>query len=387
LGRPPFFLGSCWIRFGILTALVVREQVDSMSARGQIDQAPETGGKRKNPRQLEAERDDENRKHCAYSLDGWTSFLTSVRGRAEGTVRRYRRLVERLLADVGKPIEQLTREDVEKHLRRLHVAGRGESVRQGVVVAVRSLGEWCVAHGVVEVNPGAGLAGPSGFRREVRPLTVEEVSRLIWGDRVGYLPTGHRELRDRALLAVIYIAGLRASEPGPIRLNDVLWDEAAGVFRLLLVKGKAARREKWVHLDRLVSRVLGAYLAVRPGGSPWLFVSARGTPLTRAAVYQIFRRRIKEVGIEARGRRMSPHILRHSIATHLLARGWDIRTVQIHMRHASIKTTEVYLHADEGRVQRMMLRWSPLGPRRERRAELGRGLEELLGELGGATGS
>jgi integrase/recombinase XerD len=290
------------------------------------------------------------------------------------------------LEDVGKTIEQLGREDVERHLRRLHVAGRGESVRQGVVVAVRSLGEWCLAHGIVEVNPGASLSGPSRFRREVRPLTVDEVARFIWGDRPGCLPSRHRELRDRALLAVMYIAGLRASEPGPIRLNDVQWDDAAGVFRLLLVKAKAARRERWVPLDRAVSRVLGAYLAVRPAGSPWLFVSERERPLTRAAVYEIFRRRTKEVGIEARGRRMSPHILRHSIATHLLARGWDIRTVQVHMRHASIKTTEVYLHADEGRVQRMMLRSSPLGPQRERRVELGRGLAELLGELGGLGG-
>jgi len=353
-----------------------------MSTRAQIGEAQETGAKRKKQRELGGQEERQNRKDEAYVLNGWTSFLVSVRGRTEGTAGRYRRLVERLLADVGKPIAQLGREDIERHLRRLHVAGRGESVRQGVVVAVRSLGEWCLAHGIVEVNPGAGLAGPSGFRREVRPLTVEEVSRLIWGDRPGYLPRGHRKLRDRALLAVIYIAGLRASEPGPIRLSDVQWDETAGVFRLLLVKSKAARREKWVHLDRQVSRVLGAYLAVRPAGSPWLFVSERGKPLTRAGVYQIFQRRTKEEGIEARGRRMSPHILRHSIATHLLARGWDIRTVQIHMRHASIKTTEVYLHADEGRVQRMMLRWSPLGPRRERRVELGRGLSELLGELG-----
>ena len=211
------------------------------------------------------------------------------------------------------------------------------------------------------------------------------MSRLLWGDTPGTLPRDPVEMRDRVLLGVTYIAGLRASEPGPIRLSDVQWDESASVFRLLLVKGKAARRERWMSLDRQVSRVLGAYLAVRPAGSAWLFASERGTPLSRAAVYQIFRRRRKEAGIEARGRKMSPHILRHSIATHLLARGWDIRTVQVHMRHASIKTTEVYLHADEGRVQRMMLRSSPLGGRGKGRGEVGRGLVELLGELGGVS--
>jgi site-specific recombinase XerD len=314
----------------------------------------------------------------------WSEFLIAVRGKAPSTARRYRALVERMLADSG--VEDpcaVTREVIEAHLRRLFAAGRGASVRQGVVVAARSLGEWLAGRGLVAVNPAAGLQGPSSFRRAVRPLTVEEVKRLIWGERPGYLPRGLRELRDRALLAVMYIAGLRASEPGPIRLDDVQWDEASETFRLLLVKTKAARQERWVQLDRQVSRVLGAYLAVRPAGSAWLFVSGRGRPLSRAAVYQIFGRRRKEAGIEVRGRRMSPHILRHSIATHLLARGVDIRTVQVHLRHASIETTAGYTFADEGRVKRMLVRRSPLGGGRGRWVGVGRGLVELLGELGG----
>ncbi|HBL30579.1 MAG TPA: hypothetical protein DD490_27405, partial [Acidobacteria bacterium] len=134
----------------------------------------------------------------------------------EGTAQRYRRLLERLLVDVGKPFSEIRREDVEKHLRRLHLAGRGESVREGVVVAVRSFGEWCLAHGLVEVNPGASLAGPRPYRREVKVLTVAEVRRLLWGDAPGVLPAEPLELRDRVLLGVAYVAGLRASEIGPL---------------------------------------------------------------------------------------------------------------------------------------------------------------------------
>ena len=107
-----------------------------MSARAQISGAPVAGGNRKNSQELEVADGGEKERLEFSLLDGWTSFLVSVRGRTEGTARRYRRLVERLLRDVGKPIEQLGREDIERHLRRLHVAGRGESVRQGVVVAV-----------------------------------------------------------------------------------------------------------------------------------------------------------------------------------------------------------------------------------------------------------
>ena len=314
-------------------------------------------------------------------ISEWLDFLVAVRGRAPSTARRYGELVGRMLADCGlADPRDLTRAHLEQHLKRLFASGRGASVRQGVVVAARSLCEWLCGRGFVSQNPAAGLQGPSTFRRQVRPLTVEEVERLIWGDRRGYLPRGHRELRDRALLAVMYIAGLRASEAGPIRLDEVQWDERSETFRLLLAKSKGAKEERWVHLDRPVSRVLGAYLAVRPE-SRLLFVSEKGGPLTRWAVYQIFGRRRKEAGIEARGRKLSPHILRHSIATHLLARGVDPRTVQVHLRHASIKTTEVYLHSDESRVQRMLLRRSPLGPRASRRPELHKALTDLLGDL------
>jgi integrase len=207
----------------MLTALVVRAQVESMSARAQIKRTLETGGKSKNRQEMKAGEGEEKRKDESYVLDGWTSFLVSVRGRAEGTARRYRRLVERLLADAGKPIAQLGREDVERHLRRLHVAGRGESVRQGVVVAVRSLGEWCLAHGIVEVNPGASLSGPRPYRREVKVLTVAEVRRLLWGDKPGGLPRDRRAMRDRVLLGVAYVAGLRASASADARYLAPGW--------------------------------------------------------------------------------------------------------------------------------------------------------------------
>ncbi|HKH45838.1 MAG TPA: hypothetical protein VKM72_14345, partial [Thermoanaerobaculia bacterium] len=138
--------------------------------------------------------------------------MVSVRGRTPGTAQRYRRLVERLLEDSGKPLAQLGREDIERHLRRLHLAGRGESVRRGVVVAVRSLAEWCLAHGILDANPAASLSGPRPYEREIKVLSVAEVERLLWGDSPGTLPPDPLEMRDRVLLGVAYVAGLRASE-------------------------------------------------------------------------------------------------------------------------------------------------------------------------------
>jgi integrase/recombinase XerC len=349
-----------------------------MSARPQIEDTPETGGKRKNSREIEGAVEGQNRKDDPYDLDGWTSFLTSVRGRTEGTARRYRRLVERLLADVGKPIAQLGREDIEKHLRRLHVTGRGESVRQGVVVAVRSLGEWCLAHGIVETNPGASLSGPRPYRREIKVLTVAEVSRLLWGDRPGMLPRDRTAMRDRVLLGVAYVAGLRASEIGPLEAEGVAWQEATQTFSILVRHGKGAGGDVRLPLDRPVSRMLGAWLTARaPGRFLW------GRPLTRGAVRKILQRRCAEVGIDAGGRKLSPHILRHSLATHLLQGGVDIRKVQLFLRHRSIATTEGYLHADVDRLGAVLVRSSPLERRRRKSSPLRPAMAQLLGELQG----
>jgi integrase/recombinase XerD len=336
-------------------------------------------GKRKKRQKLESGEEGQSRKNDSYNLDRWTSFLVSVRGRTEGTARRYRRLVERLLADVGKPIAQLSREDIEKHLRRLHVAGRGESVRQGVVVAVRSLGEWCLAHGLVEANPGASLSGPRPYRREIKVLTVGEVSRLLWGDKPGTLPRDRTAMRDRVLLGVAYVAGLRASEIGPLETEGVAWQEATQTFSVLVRRGKGAGGDVRLPLDRPVSRMLGVWLAARkPGRFLW------GRPLTRGAVRKILLRRCSEVGIAAGGRRLSPHILRHSLATHLLDAGVDIRKVQLLLRHRSIATTEKYLHADVDRLGAVLMRRSPLEggrPGRRRKAVVFPAMQRILGEL------
>ena len=314
-------------------------------------------------------------------LDGWTSFLVSVRGRGEGTALRYRRLVERLLRETGKPIAELRREDVERHLRRLHVAGRGASVREGVVVAVRSLGEWCLAHGIVEVNPGASLSGPPAYRREIKVLSVAEVRLLLWGDQRGTLPRDPRAMRDRVLLGVAYVAGLRASEIGPLEAEGVVWQEATQTFSVLVRRGKGAGQDVRLPLDRPVSRMLGVWLATRgEGRTAGRFLWGRA--LTRGAVRKILHRRCAEVGIVAGGRRISPHVLRHSLATHLLAAGVDVRTVQLMMRHRSIATTEKYLHADVGRLAGVLVRRSPLeGRGRGKRASLRTGVEKVMGEL------
>jgi len=227
----------------------------------------------------------------------------------------------------------------------------------------------------LEVNPGASLPGPRPYRREIKVLTVGEVSRLLWGDKQGALPRDPLAMRDRVLLGVAYMAGLRASEIGPLEAEGVAWQEATQTFSILVRRGKAAGQDVRLPLDRPVSRMLGAWLTARtPGRFLW------GRPLTRGAVRKILQRRCAEVGIVAGGRRISPHVLRHSLATHLLDAGVDIRKVQLLLRHRSIATTEKYLHANVDRLGAVLARKSPLEGRRTK-ATVRPAMAQLLGEL------
>jgi integrase/recombinase XerD len=196
-------------------------------------------------------------------------------------------------------------------------------------------------------------------------------------------------MRDRVLLGVAYVAGLRASEIGPLEAEGVVWNEAGQVFSILVRHGKRAGGDVRLPLDRPVSRMLGMWLATRGDGKAGGPMAGRylwGRSLTRGAVRKILHRRCSEVGIEAGGRRLSPHVLRHSLATHLLAEGADLREVQLLLRHRSIATTERYLHSDVDRLGAVLVRRSPLeaqGKKRRKAGERRLGMVELLKELRG----
>ena len=315
---------------------------------------------------------------------GWSSYLTAVRGLAASTVARYVFLATRALDDMGLQINAVTRAGVELHLKHLYLSGAGSAVRQGVLVALKSFFEWMLANGHVEENPVRALRGAAVYRRRVEPLSVAEIRRLIWGEGEGRTPRAPLDLRNRVLLAVAYMAGLRASEIGRLRVEDVAWNEVHGIFTFSVREAKAAREDQSLALDRPVSRLLGAYLKVRSSTSPWLFPSTSGGPLSRSAIRKIFLARIREAGIEKKGRRLSPHVLRHSIARHLLEEGVDIRKVQQHLRHASLKTTEMYLDSTSKGVIRALIRKSPLEVSARRSRPRLPILQAVAAELAGA---
>jgi integrase/recombinase XerD len=212
------------------------------------------------------------------------------------------------------------------------------------VACLRSFYRHLRREGLIEHDPTADLHGPRKTQRLPRVLTREEVARLLREPK-GSEPLA---LRDRALLELMYACGLRVSEVTGLELGDVDVEEA-----MLCARGKGSK-ERLVPVGRQAIAALDAYRArARPvlvgvKSESKLFVNRRGGGLSRQGLYKIVQGHARGAGLEAR---MSPHTLRHSFATHLLAGGCDLRSLQEMLGHADLATTQVYTHLSAERLK------------------------------------
>jgi integrase/recombinase XerD len=211
------------------------------------------------------------------------------------------------------------------------------------VACLRSFYRYLRRDGVIQHDPTADLRGPRKPQRLPRVLTRDDVGRLLAQPR-GASPLA---LRDRALLELMYACGLRVSEAVGLDVGDVDLEE--GVLR---ARGKGSK-ERLVPVGRQALAALAAYLR---GGRPALlraperrlFVNQRGRGLSRQGLYKIVQGHARRAGL---AERMSPHTLRHTFATHLLAGGCDLRSLQEMLGHADLATTQVYTHLTADRLK------------------------------------
>jgi integrase/recombinase XerD len=279
------------------------------------------------------------------------TWLAAERGRSTNTLAAYRRdlaqyvewLGGRDLADVGAG-------DVEAYVAHLRGAGKAPASIARAVVAVRGLHRFLADEGEADHDPGAAVATPRVPRGLPKALTEEEVGRLL-DAVVGFDPPARR---DRAILEVLYGTGLRISELVGLSLGDV--DIEGGLLRAL---GKGSK-ERIVPLLGHGATAMGDWLApsgrggmvparwARRGDAEAVFLNARGGRLTRQGAWGIIRSHGDRVGLRDR---LTPHVLRHSCATHLLDHGADIRVVQELLGHASISTTQVYTLISQQRLR------------------------------------
>jgi integrase/recombinase XerD len=275
----------------------------------------------------------------------YLDHLTVERGLADNTLAAYRRDLARYAAFLRErgvhDAQDVDDRTVAAFVARLSAAthGDGRPYRASSVVralsAVRSFHRFLLREGEAERDPAAAVVRPRLPRSLPRPMPVEEVLRLLDAPSPGD-PAG---LRDRAVLETLYGAGLRVSELTGLDVDDVDLEEGS-----VRVFGKGSK-ERDVPLGRFATDAIAAYLRrTRPGlattrSRSALFLNLRGGRLTRQGVAGILAKAVRGAGIE---RRVTPHTLRHSFATHLLEGGADVRVVQELLGHASVATTQVY---------------------------------------------
>ena len=297
--------------------------------------------------------------------------LSVERGLSANTIEAYRRDLGRYatflrtqgrrnLAAAGEPEIAAFVQDLSEAEYEPGKPYRPSSVAR-TLAAVRSFHKFLVREGDADADPAEGVARPKVPRNLPRPLSVDEVSALVSAPGDDGKPA---TLRDRAILETLYGAGLRISELVGLDVDDVDLDE--GSVRAF---GKGSR-ERVVPLGRYATRALEAYLArgrpslAGPRSGAALFLNQRGGRLTRQGCTNIIKAQARRAGIR---KRVTPHMLRHSFATHLLEGGADVRVVQELLGHANVATTQIYTLVTKDRLREVYFDAHPRA--RRRRAE------------------
>lgn len=306
--------------------------------------------------------------HISAVLD----MLAAERGAAPNTLSAYRRDLDtfaEFLAAREICITAATRQDIAQHMLEASESGLKPSSRARRLSAIRQLYKFLEAENVIAEDPALGIAAPRKAHALPKTLTVAEVDTLLEAARLATENQRGRDLvrtvRFHCLIEILYATGMRVSE-----LVSLPRAVLEGDDRVLTIKGKGGR-ERIVPLNATARRALDRYINLgrnaADGVAPmlptkWLFPSKSvNGHLTR----QRFAQDLKETTLAASldPKRVSPHVLRHAFASHLLDRGADLRAVQQLLGHADISTTQIYTHVLEERLRRVVLEHHPLAER------------------------
>ncbi|HEX7086242.1 MAG TPA: site-specific tyrosine recombinase XerD [Vicinamibacterales bacterium] len=291
----------------------------------------------------------------AAAVEAWLQYLRVERRRSANTVDSYGRdlaHLQRFAAGDGQALHALDRRALEAFVRTLMGEGLSPRSVARIVSAVRSFYRYLVMTGRLERSPADDLQPPRAWAALPTYLSADEVDRLLALPDVS-TPLG---LRDRAFIELLYATGLRVSELVSLTAANLNLSEG-----LLTTRGKG-EKERLVPIGDEAAAWLTRYLRegrpalVRGRNTPRLFVNARGGALSRIGIWKILKRYGREAGF---GRRLSPHVLRHSFATHLLERGADLRAIQMMLGHADLSTTQIYTHVLEARLRALHERFHP----------------------------
>ena len=288
------------------------------------------------------------------TIDGYLAYLRDVRRMSPNTVESYARDLAALAAFAEKrqlDPAALDRRELEAFVRGMMASGLSPRSTARAVACVRGFYKFLAVEQRLESSPADDLRAPRAWAALPKFLDLDEVDRLLAQPDV----TTPRGLRDKALISVLYATGLRVSELISLKSTNLHLREG---YLTCIGKGD---KERIVPIGQEAADWVQKYLAegrpkLVPKSSPWLFVNARGGPLSRVGFWKL----LKEYGLKAGiTRNISPHVLRHSFATHLLDRGADLRAIQMMLGHADLSTTQIYTHVLEARLRSVYDRFHP----------------------------
>ncbi len=278
-------------------------------------------------------------------------YLEVERGLSPNTITAYRRDIVKLelfVTGKRKTLASLTAGDLRDFLRDLHRHGLSLRSIARVSSAVRGLYRFAAAEGTIRIDPAEQIDSARLPKSLPRYLNLDEVDSLLEAPDTA-MPEG---LRDRAMLELLYATGLRVSELITLRIDDFNFD-----IGYLVCQGKG-RKERVVPFGRSAKQWIERYLRggrpsfVRraPDAEDAMFLSRLGKAMTRQRFFQILKACGRTAGIRGA---LSPHVVRHSFATHLLERGADLRSLQLMLGHSNIGTTQIYTHVSRERLRRI----------------------------------
>jgi len=291
----------------------------------------------------------------AFRLEQFRDYLALEAGNSRHTVDNYlrdvRRLAEYAAGQGARGPDQVTAVQLREFIYFLKDLGLAPATIRRQISALRTYFRFLVGEGHAARDPSERLETPKQWRTLPAVLSVAEVEKLLE-------PASEEPLamRDRALLEFAYATGARVSEVVGVKLQDLVYEEG-----LVRVFGKGAK-ERVVPIGRRALGAVALYAReVRPSldrgkGKGVLFLNARGTPLSRVGAWGIIKQAARRAGLT---KRVTPHTLRHTFATHLLEGGADLRAVQEMLGHVDLSTTQLYTHVDRAYLRTVHKQFHP----------------------------
>lgn len=287
-------------------------------------------------------------------LQAYLEFLSVEKGLSQNTQISYSRDIERFLQFLEVEKTSFLKAKEENLVRFIHHQSRsGLSARSLArqISSLKSFYRYLVLDGIIKKNPAANLSSPKVWLYLPKFLSLKEVETLL------QMPNQEnaRGLRDKAMLELLYATGLRASELISLRLIDINLDEG-----FLICRGKGGKerivpfgQEARAAVDRYIQE---ARIRLIKKDSTAVFLTGRGETFTRQGFWKMLKGYALSAGLDSK---ISPHVLRHTFATHLLERGADLRSVQLMLGHSQITTTQIYTHVTRKQIRRIYEKFHP----------------------------